>query len=114
MRSLKSTRGRIKVGQCPEVNISKSRNMGIALAAGEIIAFIDDDAVPEPDWLDDLAAEYDDSIVGAVGGKVDPPQRTRLSVRLRDLRPARQHLGRGRMIKSPCRLRRRCPGPTRS
>ena len=65
--------GRIKVGQCPEVNISKSRNMGIALAAGDIIAFIDDDAVPEPDWLNYLAAEYNDPIVGAVGGRAILP-----------------------------------------
>src|SRR6476620_3221437 len=67
---LEEYRGRIKIGRCPEVNIWKSRNAGIALTSGEIVAFIDDDAVPEPDWLDDLIAEYDDPIVGAVGGKV--------------------------------------------
>lgn len=31
--------------------LSCSRNTGVGLASGEIIAFIDDDAVPEPDWV---------------------------------------------------------------
>jgi glycogen(starch) synthase len=51
-------------------NISVSRNVGIAHAAGEIIAFIDDDAVPEPRWLEDLVKAYDDPKVGAAGGLV--------------------------------------------
>jgi glycogen(starch) synthase len=51
-------------------NISVSRNVGIKNAAGDIIAFIDDDAVPEPDWLADLVMAYDDPKVGAAGGFV--------------------------------------------
>lgn len=35
--------GRIKVAQNPEHNLSVSRNVGIAMAAGEIVAFVDDD-----------------------------------------------------------------------
>ncbi len=34
-----------------EPNLSRARNAGIAASAGEICAFIDDDAVPEPLWL---------------------------------------------------------------
>lgn len=59
---------RIKIGRCPELNLSVSRNAGIALAAGDIVAFIDDDAVPHPSWLRELAAPYQMDVVGAVGG----------------------------------------------
>nr|WP_025029801.1 glycosyltransferase [Nitratireductor aquibiodomus] len=43
---------------------------GIAAASGEIVAFIDDDAVPEPEWLTELVSSYDDPSVGAAGGFV--------------------------------------------
>jgi glycosyltransferase involved in cell wall biosynthesis len=55
---------------CPEVNISKSRNLGIARATGEVVAFIDDDAVPDPHWLAELVAGYDSEKIGGVGGVV--------------------------------------------
>src|SRR5437867_2114345 len=58
----------IKALRCPEANLSMSRNMGIGAAAGEIIAFIDDDAVPHPNWLTEIARPYVDPQVGAVGG----------------------------------------------
>jgi glycosyltransferase involved in cell wall biosynthesis len=62
--------GRIKVGRCPNRNLSESRNIGIRLAAGEIVAFIDDDAYPDPGWLGPIVAAYDDSEVAAAGGPV--------------------------------------------
>lgn len=51
-------------------NLSISRNIGIKHAAGEIVAFIDDDAVPSPTWLEEIVKGYDDEDVGAVGGWV--------------------------------------------
>jgi glycosyltransferase involved in cell wall biosynthesis len=64
---------RIKVARNPVSNLSISRNIGIGLATGEIIAFLDDDAIPEAEWLDDLAAAFEDPTVGCAGGFVYNP-----------------------------------------
>lgn len=61
---------RIKTVLFDEANISAARNRGIAQAAGHILAFIDDDAVPEPRWLDHLAAVFSDPSVAVAGGHV--------------------------------------------
>src|SRR5260370_11539521 len=50
--------------------MSKSRSVGIAAAGGEVVAFIDDDAIPEPAWLAELVAAYDAPHVGGAGGLV--------------------------------------------
>jgi len=60
--------GAVRAVDCPERNLSKSRNLGIDAAAGDVVAFIDDDAVPEPRWLEDLVAAYDADAVGGAGG----------------------------------------------
>ena len=60
----------IKIGSCPEANLSKSRNIGIAMSSGDIVAFVDDDGVPEPEWLDQVVAAFDSEDVAASGGKV--------------------------------------------
>ncbi len=62
--------GRIKRGRFDSANISHARNLGLAQAAGDIVAFIDDDAVPEPTWLRYLAEPFADPRVASVGGTV--------------------------------------------
>lgn len=47
---------------------AEKRDMALEYAQGEIIAFIDDDAYPRPDWLKNAIAHFDDPSVGAVGG----------------------------------------------
>ena len=51
--------------------LSDARNAGIAVACGEIVAFLDDDAAADPAWLGRLAEAYDDGVAG-VGGTVAP------------------------------------------
>lgn len=51
-------------------NISSARNQGIAAAAGEIVAFIDDDAVPEPDWAETILSAFEDPDLAAATGPV--------------------------------------------
>lgn len=68
--ALEAYAGRVKLADCPEANLSRSRNIGIALAAGDIVAFLDDDAYPEASWLDRIVEGYDDEEVAAVGGPV--------------------------------------------
>jgi GT2 family glycosyltransferase len=60
----------VRVGTCSEAHIPRSRNVGIRMAAGDVFAFLDDDAVPEPDWLEQLASAYEDPTVAAAGGPV--------------------------------------------
>lgn len=55
-----------------EQGLSGARNTGIKLAKGEIIAFIDEDAVARLDWAERLLAEYQDGQVLGVGGQIEP------------------------------------------
>src|SRR5213082_434871 len=67
---LEPWRGKIKLARCSVRNLAVSRNIGSAMSAGEIVAFIDDDAVPEPEWLGDLAETYAAPDIDAAAGFV--------------------------------------------
>ena len=61
---------KIKIIPCNVRNLSVSRNLGIEAASGDVVAFIDDDAIADPNWVQDLLAGYDQDDVGGVGGLV--------------------------------------------
>lgn len=60
----------VKLARFDEPNISAARNLGLSLASAPVVAFIDDDAVPEPTWLSRLVAPFDDPQVIASTGYV--------------------------------------------
>ena len=52
--------------------LSASRNRGIEAAEGEVVAFMDDDAVADERWIEELVKVYKSQPVEAVGGKMTP------------------------------------------
>jgi glycogen(starch) synthase len=67
---LRAHAAEIRVGSCAQRNLSISRNVAIEMARGEFVAFIDDDAVPDEDWLVDAIAAFDSDEIAGVGGFV--------------------------------------------
>ncbi len=61
---------RVKYLACDEANLSKARNLGIAASGSEIIAFCDDDAIPEPNWLARLTTPFSNPDVRSCCGFV--------------------------------------------
>ena len=51
---------------------ARARNEGIARAQGDIVIMVDDDAIPQPAWLDAILAPFSDTEVVGVEGKVVP------------------------------------------
>lgn len=56
----------------PVAGLSRARNRGAHACGTEIVAFLDDDSVPEPEWLSRLVREFKNPSVMAVTGRVVP------------------------------------------
>lgn len=48
-----------------------ARNRGIEQSSADLLAFLDDDCIPTPEWLESLAAAIDDHGAGVAGGTYD-------------------------------------------
>src|SRR5581483_5174464 len=70
----------VRVIETENRGLSSARNTAAAAATGEIIAYLDDDAVPDPDWLTHLTATFESEAVVAAGGpNVPPPEAGRVA-----------------------------------
>ncbi len=56
----------------PQQGLSHARNRGTREARGSIIAFTDDDVLPAPDWIAQVAAAIDRWNAHGVGGRILP------------------------------------------
>ena len=64
---------RVKYVHMEHAGLSRARNRGLEHATGKIVAFIDDDALAQPCWLEAMAETLDtDSKAGLVTGRIDP------------------------------------------
>lgn len=65
--------GRFRYAFEPQQGLSRARNAGIRHARGEIIAFIDDDVIADPEWLQNLTASLLHGQWAGAGGRILPP-----------------------------------------
>ena len=65
---------RLQIAEFAEgLGTSRARNAGLAMARGEMVAFLDDDVRLPPTWVGSMIDFFDDPAIGGVGGYVDHP-----------------------------------------
>ena len=66
---------RVTLIRTPNGGLSAARNVGLSKASGEIVAYLDSDARPEPEWLSYLVQPFLSTRVAGVGGpNLVPPE----------------------------------------
>jgi len=58
----------------PKPGLSRARNMAVAESASDVVAFLDDDAVPDEKWLESLLQPFADARVSTVTGRIVTPE----------------------------------------
>lgn len=71
-RALVTAQGGIRYVLEPRRGLDVARNRALREASGDIVAFVDDDAVPEPGWVGALLANFGDPRVQCVTGLTLP------------------------------------------
>ena len=56
----------------PAAGLSRARNRALAESTCEIVAYMDDDALPSEDWLEHILAPFADPLVASASGPVAP------------------------------------------
>ena len=66
--------GKVKVIPTGPLGPAEKRDIGAKQAAGEILAFLDDDAFPRKDWLANAVKHFENPEIAAVGGPAVTPK----------------------------------------
>jgi GT2 family glycosyltransferase len=75
---------------------------GLEEASGDVVAFLDDDVVPQPGWLRAIVEPFADPSVACVGGRVvTPGQRARVDADAGRIRWYGRHIGNVAMLDGP-------------
>jgi len=61
---------RVRFHRIAERGLPNARNVGVGLATGDVVLFLDDDSIPDPDLVRYHAENYGDPGVSGVGGRV--------------------------------------------
>ncbi len=64
--------GALVIANSERRGLAGARNSGVAASSGDVVAFLDDDAVAASDWIPRLRRAYDDPQVSGAGGSIVP------------------------------------------
>jgi cellulose synthase/poly-beta-1,6-N-acetylglucosamine synthase-like glycosyltransferase len=80
--------------------LAAARNTGFRSARNELVASLDADCVPEPDWLEKLLPHVEDPRVAGAGGRLEEAVLTSLADRWREAH-LRENWGNSRVVNPP-------------